>query len=51
MKQLGALDKENENLIFNSLGNLMGKKTLFIVTHKGELIERCNIKLEIKIKR
>ena len=45
-----ALDKENENLIFNSIGNLMGKKTLFIVTHKGELIERCNIKLEIKDK-
>ena len=45
-----ALDKENENLIFNSIGNLMGTKTLFIVTHKSDLVEKCNIKLEIKDK-
>jgi len=42
-----ALDKENENLIFNSISNLMGKKTLFIVTHKKDLVEKCNVKLEI----
>lgn len=45
-----ALDKENENLIFNSISNLIGKKTLFVVTHKRDLVEKCNMKLEIKNK-
>ena len=45
-----ALDKKSEDLIFNSIGNLIGKKTLFVVTHKSDLVEKCNIKLEIKNK-
>jgi len=45
-----ALDKENENLIFDSISNLIGKKTLFVVTHKRDLVEKCNMKLEIKDK-
>ena len=37
-----SLDTQTENEIIESINNLIGKKTLIVVSHRDSLISRCN---------
>ncbi len=38
-----ALDNETENLIMESVGRFMGRKTLVIIAHRLQTIEKCDM--------
>ena len=42
-----ALDQQNENEIMQNIGDLKGKKTIVIISHKKELLNFCNEIYEI----
>ena len=46
-----ALDEKNEELIINSLISLRQNLTIFISTHKRNLINKCDLILEIHNKQ
>ena len=38
-----ALDNETENLIMESINRFMGRKTLVIIAHRLQTIEKCDM--------
>jgi ABC-type multidrug transport system fused ATPase/permease subunit len=46
-----ALDKENENLIFENLKHLFKNKIVIIISHQKNILKKCDVVYEIKNKK